>query len=608
MSVTTGIPFNIGPLNNIQPFTYRDQLSHMGMLEKLRVYINESLRPEFNEEMQRILDEFQDGVTNTETNYLAFVDQINEAVMQINNRVGPESMHRVELAADYVLTVDPVWPDEHPIRFQFTQDSTGGHAVTFDSEIIGSAGIDPTPGVMTEIELVPDGTGNWMIRTLNKPPVIDVVKEFGARPGGFFDNTVKFNAAMDEARVSKREVFIPAGVWLSSGEVNISGVTIRGVMSGYQNQDGTIIRGDGTNIAFNQSDVSPLANVHSGIHNIRFENVQTGLRVSYSVNSYYSDLYIMDATGDALICGDIGIIGPLWNVFDRCVAISTNGYGLRLAGLNWCNSNLFETCFFKGTTGAVNILSASGFGSLDNKFHNTEITNAVGPGIVFNGTNRSTTIEKCFLEPKGPAIVVNASTQDLQLVGNVYGSTRNNIVGYGPNFIDHKAASLGVRVLGGWITTNAIPEQVDLRFIGSDIPANLVVEYLAEPSTVGIASTGYKIHDETLISAAQKVHRGNLLVKKYLAPSIELSYADGTRLFTMKRNGTQGGADFGVTFTNEGNLAMTIASNGMVILNGNLGTAKSTTATTPGTLARKVQVYDDAQNPIGFLLIYSGSA
>jgi len=607
MSVTTGIPFNIGPLNNIQPFTYRDQLSHMGMLEKLRAYINDSLRPEFNEEMQRILDEFQEGVTNTETNYLAFVDQINEAVMQINNRIGPESMHRVELAADYTLTVDPVWPDEHPIRFQFTQDSTGGHAVTFDSEIIGSAGIDPTPGVMTEIELVPDGAGNWMIRTLNKPPVIDVVKEFGARPGGVFDNTVKFNAAMDEARASKREVFIPAGVWLSSGEVNISGVTVRGVMSGYQNQDGTIIRGDGTNIAFNQSDVSPLANVRSGIHNIRFENVETGLRVSYSVNSHYSDLYVMDAAGDALICGDISIIGPLWNVFDRCVAISTDGYGLRLAGLNWCNSNLFETCYFKGTTGAVNILSASGFGSLDNKFHNTEITNAVGPGIVFNGTNRSTTIEKCFLEPKGPAIVVNNSTQDLQLIGNVYGSTRNNIVGYGPNFIDHKASTLSVRVLGGWITTNAIPEQVDLRFIGSAIPANLVLEYIAEPNTVGIASTGFKVHDETVISAAQKVHRGNLLVKKYIAPSIELSYADGTKLFTIKRNGTQGGSDFGVDFVNEGNKAFHIVSSGMTIFDGHIATAHATAATVEGTLAYKIPVYNESQTQIGFIEVNTGT-
>jgi len=74
MSVTTGFPFNVGPLNNIQPFTYRDQTSHMAMLEKLRVYINDVLRPEFNDEMQRIIDKFQEGLTNAEntvTNSLA---------------------------------------------------------------------------------------------------------------------------------------------------------------------------------------------------------------------------------------------------------------------------------------------------------------------------------------------------------------------------------------------------------------------------------------------------------------------------------------------------------------------------------------------------------
>jgi hypothetical protein len=442
---------------------------------------------------------------------------------------------------------------------------------------------------------------------LNRPEAINVAKEFGCRPGGVFDNTAKLNAVMDEARATSREVFIPAGEWYVSGEVNISGVTIRGVVHGYQNQNGTILQGDGDNLIFNQQDVAPLDRVRCGVHGIRFENCATALRVSYSVYSHFTDIWAMDTTDDAIICGDVSIIGPLWNMFDRVTGISADGYGLRLAGLNWCNSNVFDTCFFKGTTGAVNVLSASGFGSLDNKFHNTEIVSAVGPGIVFNGTNRSTTLEKCFIEPHGPAIVVNNPTADLQLIGNVYGSVRNNIVGYGPNFIDHKASTLSVRILGGWITTNAIPEQVDLRFIGSANVAGLVLEYLAEPSLVGIASTGFKLHDESVISAAQRVHRGDVLVKTYNQPKIELSYADGSKLFTIKRNGTQGGSDFGVTFTNDGTLAMTIASNGMVIHNGHFGTAKATAAATPGALAYKLPVYDASQAQIGFIQIYTGT-
>lgn len=65
--VSSAFPFSIAPLNNIQPFTYRAGMSHMAILEKLRVYINDTLRPEFNEEMGRILEEFQDGIENAET-------------------------------------------------------------------------------------------------------------------------------------------------------------------------------------------------------------------------------------------------------------------------------------------------------------------------------------------------------------------------------------------------------------------------------------------------------------------------------------------------------------------------------------------------------------
>jgi hypothetical protein len=66
----TAFPFSIQPLNNVQPFTYRDGISHMAILEKLRVYINDVLRVEFNEEMGRILEEYQDGIGNAEETVL----------------------------------------------------------------------------------------------------------------------------------------------------------------------------------------------------------------------------------------------------------------------------------------------------------------------------------------------------------------------------------------------------------------------------------------------------------------------------------------------------------------------------------------------------------
>jgi hypothetical protein len=344
-----------------------------------------------------------------------------------------------------------------------------------------------------------------------------------------------------------------------------------------------------------------------GLHGVRIENCATGFRVSYSVYSHFSDVFVINANADAIIVGDNTIIGPLWNILDRVKGVSVNGYGLRLAGLNWCNSNVFDTCFFDGTTGAINVLSASGFGSLDNRFINTEIRSSVGPGIVFNGTNRSTTLDKCFIEPKGPGVVVNASTTDFQVNGNVYGSTRNNIVGYGPYFIEHKAGTFRIRVFGGFITTNAIPEQTDLRFIGSALPASMTLEYIAEPDTIGVASSGYKVHDETVISAAKRTHKGDLAIKTGSSPSLELGFTDGSKTFQMKHNGAQGGAYFGFEFINNGNKAITIQDNGMVTLMGHLSTDKAVAATTPGTLVKRIPVYDAAQNAIGSIHVYTGT-
>ena len=63
---TTAFPVRIQPLNNIQPFTYRDGMTHLALLEKLRVYINDTLRVEFNDEMERIISEFNAALQNSE--------------------------------------------------------------------------------------------------------------------------------------------------------------------------------------------------------------------------------------------------------------------------------------------------------------------------------------------------------------------------------------------------------------------------------------------------------------------------------------------------------------------------------------------------------------
>lgn len=98
MAITgsAALPFKVTPMNNIQPFTYRDGMSHMAMLEKLRVYINDNLRGEFNEGLDHLLLEVEAGIANAEAVVLEAKDgwqalfdlymvDVNASLMALND-------------------------------------------------------------------------------------------------------------------------------------------------------------------------------------------------------------------------------------------------------------------------------------------------------------------------------------------------------------------------------------------------------------------------------------------------------------------------------------------------------------------------------------------
>lgn len=69
----TGFPLNINPLNNITPFTYRDGLTYLEVLESFRCYINDSLIPQLEANDVALNDAWADEVT-------AMIDAVNLAL------------------------------------------------------------------------------------------------------------------------------------------------------------------------------------------------------------------------------------------------------------------------------------------------------------------------------------------------------------------------------------------------------------------------------------------------------------------------------------------------------------------------------------------------
>lgn len=176
--VSTGngvFPYVIPQLSNISPFTYRDGMTYLEVLYELRDYVV-GLTPELTGAVDAAIGQFNDALAAEDGRVVAsiaefhtlhadFVATVNAAVASINNKTGALDIQRLTLTADTTVTVDPVWPTNHPIDFVVTQDGTGGRTLTFGPGIGGAVTVDPAPGAVTAFTLIPLGTGTWEART-----------------------------------------------------------------------------------------------------------------------------------------------------------------------------------------------------------------------------------------------------------------------------------------------------------------------------------------------------------------------------------------------------------------------------------------------------------
>lgn len=302
-------------------------------------------------------------------------------------------------------------------------------------------------------------------------------------------NFTAFTTLFNKARAEKRGVYIPAGKYKVTGSLDISGLTIRGDYIGYQGANGTILVGDGVSTLLDQKQLnaSMLTMNFSGF---RIEDAGIGLSLRYSIFSSVSDITIMRSTIRGADLGVDGVIGPIWNTFTR-VYIRGDGTALRLGGKDWNNANKFDTCLFHGAP-AVEIAITGGYGALKNVFHNTELA-GLGAGLFLNGTTRGTSLRDCYLETRGPAVVINGVTTDMVIDHAIFGTTSNDVPGFTPSFIEHQSGNTSLTVHGGWVTTGSEPRQEGLRFVSSLAPASLNLRYLMLPM-ISVPAAGWALH------------------------------------------------------------------------------------------------------------------
>lgn len=164
MSIPTPAPFmavypqSVRPVANVTPFTYRDGLSYLNLLESLIDYVNDKLvgyiqlsMDDIVQQLNTSIEELSQQITSNEVEYNKLLDDymssVEYRIMEINNKSGQLPIRRYQVTDDMTVDVEPVWPDRQQIILQFTQDYLG-HDVEFKS-----TNAAPSP--------LPDATNGW---------------------------------------------------------------------------------------------------------------------------------------------------------------------------------------------------------------------------------------------------------------------------------------------------------------------------------------------------------------------------------------------------------------------------------------------------------------
>lgn len=394
------------------------------------------------------------------------------------------------------------------------------------------------------------------------------VLEYGASSGGdAATNATAFQAAIDAAESAGGTVVVPKGTYeISTGlVVGADNVHIRG--AGH----GSIIQTTGTvAIAIDLSGQETCSVSHLSIYTATSVNPWKGIYLGPGAwRNYIEDVYIH---ADSVHTGQAGVtfaadgsLGSYWNTLVHVVTLYLDvGFDFTVGTLQ-CNDNHLIACQARdgntgirlGTTGAANgnhIVACTCDG------HDTV-------GIEVGANSVGNVVQGCYLEGDAGSVPVDfkSGCRDNSFAGLILASTT------------------GLNT----ITDNGTRNSWDAVVI-----------------------------DSTDAATYTERRDNRRLVKALLQPIanageiLQICNAAGTTYLDFSTNATPrlempNGPNFIIYSDGFSTVKFSVSgSTGDIRTAGNLGVGNSASATTPGNVTKKIQVYDAAGNSIGYLAVY----
>jgi hypothetical protein len=284
-----------------------------------------------------------------------------------------------------------------------------------------------------------------------------------------------------------RKVFLPSGVYLIDGTINLNGCTLEGVgVHHYDSQDrGTVIRcATKTFTAIAQGSVSG-SDIQFGVSDIKVMNARIGFNFDYVISSKFERLYAEDCdTGFKL--GDLTKVGSMFCEFNQ---LWTQGcrIGAIVQSSDYFNNNVFNNGYIQGSEKAFHLQVDGGYGAVNNVFNNVEFKSEFGRGIILDNAP-NTVFNNPYFECGGNAVktdrfspfVLNAPVFGLFKKTNTFGDV--NLI--------HSNNSFRMRLNGGIIFFTG--EYDNITFYGTNNPdTHLNITVDGFPVKVGTV-TGFK--------------------------------------------------------------------------------------------------------------------
>lgn len=309
---------------------------------------------------------------------------------------------------------------------------------------------------------------------------------FGTVGDGVADDFVPLSNMFSFCRATRVKGYMAAKTFLTSQPLDFAGCDLEGVLSGFNNVNGTRIKGTGANHILVQGSTGASVITYS-LKNLALLTGNTALKMSYSAHCRLENIFITDCVS-GIEAGQAGVLGPLWCTFKNVRVRVTTGLALNVQGTDFANANIFDTCYFYSEGLCARFGTSGGIGATANKCINTEFAGlAIGVELL---RTKSTSFDGCYFETEGPCIHINAQSLDISMSHCVYGTLKNSNASGIPAFIWHESGTCSISTEGGYIFLNAGADYDNLRFIQSSLPANLTVKMLDPPSRE-IAASGF---------------------------------------------------------------------------------------------------------------------